>query len=66
MAKKAKTRSKAYKQKPICPIPITWRAKAGIDGISDALQVNDNRFAIGLRLVKDRVGGFVLVTVEGE
>lgn len=40
--------------------------KAGIDGLSDALQVNDNRFAIGLRLVKDRIGGFVLVTVEGD
>ena len=40
--------------------------KSGIDGLSDALQVNDNRFEIGLRLVKDRVGGFVFVTVEGE
>ncbi len=40
--------------------------KAGIDGLSDALQVDDSRFVIGLRLVKDRVGGFVLVTVEGE
>ena len=40
--------------------------KAGIDGLSDALQVNDNRFEIGLRLVKDRVGGFVFVTVDGE
>ena len=38
--------------------------KAGIDGLSDALQVNDNRFAIGLRMVEDRVGGFVFATVE--
>lgn len=38
--------------------------KAGIDGISDASQVNDCRFAIELRLVKDRVGGFVFVTVQ--
>ena len=29
MAKKAKSRNKAYKPKPICPTPITWRAKAG-------------------------------------
>ncbi len=29
MAKKSKSRAKAYKPKPICPIPITWRSNAG-------------------------------------
>lgn len=29
MAKKGKSRNRAYKPKPICPIPITWRAKEG-------------------------------------
>ncbi len=38
--------------------------KAGIDGLADALQVDDSRFVIELRLVKDRVGGFVFATVE--
>lgn len=38
--------------------------KAGIDGISDALQVDDSRFVIELRLVKDRIAGHVFVTVE--
>lgn len=38
--------------------------KAGIDGLSDALQVDDSRFVIELRLVKDRISGHVLATVE--
>lgn len=40
--------------------------KAGIDGLSDALQVDDSRFVIELRLVKDRIAGHVFVTVEAD
>lgn len=40
--------------------------KAGIDGLSDALQVDDSRFVIELRLVKDRISGHVFVTVEAD
>lgn len=38
--------------------------KAGIDGISDALQLDDSRFVFRPKLVKDRIGGYVFVTVQ--
>lgn len=38
--------------------------KAGIDGLADALGVDDRRFVIELRLEKGQLGGFVDVTVE--
>ncbi len=36
--------------------------KAGLDGVADALRVNDSRFELTLR-VADEVGGFVRVTL---
>lgn len=38
--------------------------KAGIDGISDALQLDDRRFVFRPKLVKDRIGGYVVARLE--
>lgn len=38
--------------------------KAGIDGLSDALQVNDCRFVFRPMLVKDRIGGYVVARLS--
>jgi len=38
--------------------------KAGIDGISDALQLDDCRFVFRPMLVKDRIGGYVVARLE--
>jgi crossover junction endodeoxyribonuclease RusA len=39
--------------------------KAGIDGIADALSVNDNRFAFLIRRGEKRAGGEVVVRLSG-
>lgn len=40
--------------------------KSSLDGIADALQVDDSRFVLRLELAKDTVGGFVVVEVRYE
>lgn len=43
------------------------RMKAGLDGLSDALQINDRRFAtLVVRTVAPAPGGLVSVTVEAD
>lgn len=47
MAKKVKSRAKAYKPKPICPIPITWRSNAGTAHVGLVAWAALNRIAEG-------------------
>lgn len=37
--------------------------KSGLDGLADALGVDDHRFALAFELVTDAIGGFVRVEV---
>lgn len=42
------------------------RMKAGLDGVSDALKINDRQFRLSMR-VADEIGGFVKVRItQGE
>lgn len=39
--------------------------KSGLDGVADALHVNDNRFRLSA-VVSDEIGGFVKIRIAGE
>lgn len=39
--------------------------KAGLDGLADALRVDDSSFVLSFELAKDEIGGFVRVEVTG-
>lgn len=41
------------------------RMKAGLDGMSDALKINDRNFQLSMK-VADEIGGFVRVTINKE
>lgn len=41
------------------------RMKAGLDGLSDALKINDRQFRLSMK-VADQTGGFVLVKISKE
>lgn len=50
--------------------PMDWdnliaRMKAGLDGMSDALKINDRQFRLSMK-VADETGGFVLVKISKE
>jgi crossover junction endodeoxyribonuclease RusA len=42
------------------------RMKSGLDGVADALKINDKRFDPVVVSVSDDVGGFVRVRIQGE
>ncbi len=41
------------------------RMKAGLDGMADALKINDRQFRLSMK-VAEETGGFVLVTINKE
>lgn len=46
---------------------LTARMKSGLDGMCDALGIDDKRFSrIVVEVADDRIGGFVKVKIKGE
>lgn len=46
---------------------LTARMKAGLDGMADALKIDDSRFStVVVKVATDTIGGFVRVRIQGE